>query len=53
LQSELADRYSQAVTFNQNEFVVHPVTRARFSGRWQPGSRRSGGAGTGSSSACA
>ena len=38
---------------NQVELVVHGVTRARFSGLWRPGSRRSGGAGTGSSSACA
>ena len=38
---------------NQVELVMHVVTRVRFSGRWRPGSRRSGGAGTGSSSACA
>jgi HEAT repeats/HEAT repeat associated with sister chromatid cohesion len=38
---------------NQVELVVHGVTRARFSGWWRPGSPRSGGAGTGSSSACA
>jgi transposase len=38
---------------NQVEFVVHGVTRARFSGLWRSGSRRSGAAGTGSSSACA
>ena len=42
---------SRAAT--QVELVVHGVTRVRFSGRWRPGSRRSGGAGTGSSSACA
>ena len=40
-------------TANQVELVVHGVTRARFSGLWRPGSRRSGGAGTGSSLACA
>jgi 3-oxoacyl-[acyl-carrier-protein] synthase-3 len=38
---------------NQAELVVHVVTMARFPGRLRPGSRRSGGAGTGSSSACA
>ena len=38
---------------NQVELVVHVVTRVRLSGRSRPGSRRSGGAGTGSSSACA
>ena len=38
---------------NQLELVVHVVTRARFSGRSRSGSRRSGGVGTGSSSACA
>jgi hypothetical protein len=37
----------------QVELVVHVVTRIRLSGRYRPGSRRSGGAGTGSSSACA
>ena len=43
----------QRTTANQVELVVHVVTKARFSGRWRPGSRRSGGGGTGSSSACA
>jgi hypothetical protein len=38
---------------NQAELVVHMITRVRSSGRSRPGSRRSGGAGTGSSSACA
>src|SRR6266496_974648 len=38
---------------NQVELAVHVVTRVRGSGRWRPGSRRSGAAGTGSSSACA
>jgi len=38
---------------NQVELVVHVVTRVRLSGRCRPGSRRSGAAGTGSSSACA
>ena len=37
----------------QDELVVHGVTRVGGSGRSQPGSRRSDGAGTGFSSACA
>ncbi len=43
----------EPLTANQNELVVHVVTKVRFSGRFRPGSRRSGEAGTGSSSACA
>jgi hypothetical protein len=38
---------------NQVELVVHMVTTVQYSGRSRPGSRRSGEAGTGFSSACA